>query len=245
MTCSPEDSKHVVGATDSDDKDLSLNPNLSGPSPETIRLGEWSTSRRELWCFYLYYVVRFFSFFGVVSFSTDQRATMDCLDSTLARPNSRISSTSLAMTRASHRLPNHAAAAPIVCYRIWDACAIVSLILAFLTGHAGVADGFAPSFSLYFSLICVVNSIVLLTNGISFAIQAILLLMVGAWADYGTWRYVGEVPSRRAEWTPAVPKQAKYLNFFYHSARGCLVCMAWRPRLITMASRRRFVYPGR
>ncbi|KAH7930161.1 MFS general substrate transporter [Leucogyrophana mollusca] len=33
-----------------------------------------------------------------------------------------------------------------------------------------------------------INSIVLLTNGISFAIQAALLLMIGAWADYGRWR---------------------------------------------------------
>ncbi|KAF9000660.1 autophagy-related protein 22-like protein [Cyathus striatus] len=33
-----------------------------------------------------------------------------------------------------------------------------------------------------------VNSIVLLTNGISFAIQAVLLILIGAWADYGHWR---------------------------------------------------------
>ncbi|KAI0368007.1 hypothetical protein BV20DRAFT_949065 [Pilatotrama ljubarskyi] len=33
-----------------------------------------------------------------------------------------------------------------------------------------------------------VNSIVLLTNGISFALQAAVLLMIGAWADYGRWR---------------------------------------------------------
>ncbi|CAA7266871.1 unnamed protein product [Cyclocybe aegerita] len=33
-----------------------------------------------------------------------------------------------------------------------------------------------------------INSIVLLTNGISFAIQAVLLIFIGAWADYGTWR---------------------------------------------------------
>ncbi|GLB40291.1 putative vacuolar effluxer which mediate the efflux of amino acids resulting from autophagic degradation [Lyophyllum shimeji] len=33
-----------------------------------------------------------------------------------------------------------------------------------------------------------INSIVLLTNGISFAIQALLLLTIGAWADYGRWR---------------------------------------------------------
>ena len=36
-----------------------------------------------------------------------------------------------------------------------------------------------------------VNSIVLVTNGISFALQAVLLLIIGAWADYGTWRCVG------------------------------------------------------
>lgn len=34
-----------------------------------------------------------------------------------------------------------------------------------------------------------VNSVVLLTNGISFAIQAVLLLFIGAWADYGRWRW--------------------------------------------------------
>ncbi|KAJ6507843.1 MFS general substrate transporter [Mycena vitilis] len=33
-----------------------------------------------------------------------------------------------------------------------------------------------------------INSIVLMTNGISFAIQAALLLLIGAWADYGTSR---------------------------------------------------------
>ncbi|KAL5495951.1 hypothetical protein ACEPAH_3183, partial [Sanghuangporus vaninii] len=33
-----------------------------------------------------------------------------------------------------------------------------------------------------------INSIVLVTNGISFAIQAVLFLMIGAWADYGRWR---------------------------------------------------------
>lgn len=34
----------------------------------------------------------------------------------------------------------------------------------------------------------IVNSIVLLTNGISFSIQAVLLIVIGAWADYGLWR---------------------------------------------------------
>lgn len=33
-----------------------------------------------------------------------------------------------------------------------------------------------------------INSIVLLANGISFAIQVVLFLILGSFADYGTWR---------------------------------------------------------
>ncbi|KAF8519559.1 MFS general substrate transporter [Gautieria morchelliformis] len=33
-----------------------------------------------------------------------------------------------------------------------------------------------------------ISSIVLITNGISFAIQVVLFLIIGAWADYGRWR---------------------------------------------------------
>ncbi|QRV89669.1 autophagy-related protein 22 [Ceratobasidium sp. AG-Ba] len=33
-----------------------------------------------------------------------------------------------------------------------------------------------------------ISSIVLITNGIAFAIQAVLFLIIGAWADYGSWR---------------------------------------------------------
>ncbi|KAJ7227453.1 MFS general substrate transporter [Mycena pura] len=40
----------------------------------------------------------------------------------------------------------------------------------------------------YFGRVRDINSIVLMTNGISFAIQAALLLIIGAWADYGTSR---------------------------------------------------------
>lgn len=42
-----------------------------------------------------------------------------------------------------------------------------------------------------------VNSIVLLTNGISFALQAVVLLVIGAWADYGTWRSVPFAPAHQ------------------------------------------------
>lgn len=168
---------------------------------------------------------------------------MDYLDSTSARLNSRISSTSLAMTRATHRSPCHAASGPIVCYRIWDKSVIVRRSLASFIGQAYVAHECSAFLCIYFFLLCVVNSIVLLTNGISFAFQAVLLLIIGAWADYGTWRCAGLEPSRGAEWTPAVPKQAENLDCFYYSAGGRLVCMAWRSGPIAMASRRRVVYP--
>ncbi|KAF5339253.1 hypothetical protein D9758_013320 [Tetrapyrgos nigripes] len=66
--------------------------------------------------------------------------------------------------------------------------------LLFLAGY----DPSAPPFTVpcgdggcvlpYLGRVRDINSIVLLTNGISFAIQAVLLLFVGAWADYGRWR---------------------------------------------------------
>ena len=47
-----QDSKHGQGDIDGGDS------KISRPSPGKSRPGEWTTSRRELWCFYLYYVVR-------------------------------------------------------------------------------------------------------------------------------------------------------------------------------------------
>ena len=42
----------------------------SDPSPEVTRRGEWTTSRRELWCFYLYSIVSvslfFINFFSIL-----------------------------------------------------------------------------------------------------------------------------------------------------------------------------------
>ena len=74
---------------------------------------------------------------------------MDSPDSTLARLNSRISSISLAMTRASHHLPNHAAAGPVACYPIWDASAIVCLSPASLIGYAFVVHEWAGASLLF------------------------------------------------------------------------------------------------
>lgn len=38
------------------------------------------------------------------------------------------------------------------------------------------------------SLICSVASFILDLNGIQFAIQLVLLIIIGPYADYGTWR---------------------------------------------------------
>lgn len=71
-------------------------------------------------------------------------------------------------------------------------CSANGCVLPYL-GRA--RDGMFPKLDLdlckHVFITCnVVNSIVLLTNGISFAIQAVVLLSIGAWADYGRWRYV-------------------------------------------------------
>ncbi|KAI9463268.1 MFS general substrate transporter [Lactarius psammicola] len=103
--------------------------------------GLWTTtSRRELWCFYLYYV-----------------------------GNNGLSSFNFGPSQFQN--------------------------LLYLAGY----DPSHPPFSApcgrdtecvlpYLGRVRNVNSIVLLTNGISFAIQAVLLLTIGGWADYGTWR---------------------------------------------------------
>ncbi|KAI0067287.1 MFS general substrate transporter [Artomyces pyxidatus] len=107
---------------------------------ETGALNEWTTTRRELWCFYLYYV-----------------------------GNNGLSGFNFGPSQFQN--------------------------LLYLAGY----DPSQPPFSApcgsdtgcvlpYLGRVRDINSIVLLTNGISFAIQAVLLLMIGAWADYGRWR---------------------------------------------------------
>jgi hypothetical protein len=118
-----------------------------------------------------------------------QRAIMGSPLSILARLNCKIFSTLQAMTRASRRSLSHAAVGPIAFSPTWGTSATVGLAHhSFVIGYARVAHESIAS-SVFF-LLHAVNSIILLTNGISFAIQAILLLMIGAWADYGTWRCV-------------------------------------------------------
>jgi len=114
---------------------------------------------------------------------------MDSPASILVRPNSKISSTLQATTQATHHSPNHVATRLIVCYPTLATHATVCLSRSSsLVGRTRLVYEWT-ALSLFFPLLCAVNSIILLTNGISFAIQAILLPVIGAWADYGTWRY--------------------------------------------------------
>ena len=200
MTRFPCDSKNVRGVTGTDDKNSNLDPSRSGPSPETTCLEDWSTtSRRELWSFYLYYVVRFLLFFfdvvlcpiepkgnnGLSGFNFGPSqfqnllylAGYDPSHPPFAKPCG--SGTNCVLPYMGHvrNSPSHS-----------SSC-IPQSTLAFLMN-------LPHSFTFRFFMLCVVNSIVLLTNGISFAFQAVLLLMIGAWADYGTWRYAGAEPSR-------------------------------------------------
>src|ERR1700744_6365874 len=106
---------------------------------------------------------------------------MDYPASTLVHPSSKTCSTPRATTQATHHSPRRVVAIPNAC------CLILGPLGTVRRPYRHVmiiVDDHCCSLSAI-----IVNSIVLLTNGISFAIQAVLLLTIGGWADYGTWRY--------------------------------------------------------
>ena len=70
-----------------------------------------------------------------------------------------------------------------------------------------------------------VNSIVLLTNGITFAIQAVLLLTIGGWADYGTWRCASRFRTQSERRVTIGPCRPNIAIFFTLLAVG--VSFAW------------------
>jgi len=136
MTGTSVESKEAHENTDIGRSDVS-NAELS---PEVTYRGGWTTSRRELWCFYLYYV-----------------------------GNNGLSGFDFGPSQFQN--------------------------LLYLAGYDPSQPPFTKPCSRgtdcvlpYMGRVRNINSIVLLTNGITFAIQAILLLMLGSWADYGTWR---------------------------------------------------------
>jgi len=227
--------KDIREDRDASDSNLST---VSRSSPEVTHLGEWTTSRRELLCFYLYSIVRF-SLFFCTFFPIFYRRPKG--NNGLAGFRFGPSQIQNLLYFAGHDLSQPPFAKP---------CSSGSnCVLPFL-GHVRNSSSFShrphlrySSMGLYIILLWVVNSIILLTNGICFAIQAVMLLMIGAWADYGTWRCAGLESFQGGEWTPTAQKQAKYLDFFYYFVCRLLVCMAWHSRAITMARRNRFVSP--
>ncbi|KAF5359548.1 hypothetical protein D9756_003285 [Leucocoprinus leucothites] len=116
--------------------DEKLSPETSGAVPAKAVI---TTSRLELWCYYLYYV-----------------------------GNNGLSGFNFGPSQFQN--------------------------LLFLAGYDPANEPFTTPCGTggcvlpYLGQIRDVNSIVLLTNGISFAIQAVVLLIIGAWADYGQWR---------------------------------------------------------
>jgi hypothetical protein len=175
--------KDIREDRDASDSNLST---VSRSSPEVTHLGEWTTSRRELLCFYLYSIVRF-SLFFCTFFPIFYRRPKG--NNGLAGFRFGPSQIQNLLYFAGHDLSQPPFAKP---------CSSGSnCVLPFL-GHVRNSSSFShrphlrySSMGLYIILLWVVNSIILLTNGICFAIQAVMLLMIGAWADYGTWRCAG------------------------------------------------------
>ncbi|CAK5268199.1 unnamed protein product [Mycena citricolor] len=113
---------------------VELDPTSSHAAPT-----EWTTTRKELWAYYLYYVGNN----GLSGFNFGPSQFQNLLYLAGYDP-----------TQAPFAAP----------------CGANGCVLPYL---GRVRD---------------INSIVLMTNGISFAVQAALLLIIGAWADYGTFR---------------------------------------------------------
>ncbi|THH32255.1 hypothetical protein EUX98_g1933 [Antrodiella citrinella] len=122
-------------------QDLESKSTTDEPKPAKASV-EWTTTRVELWAFYIYYITQGNNGLSGFNFGPSQFQNLLFL--------------------AGYDPAHPPGTAP---------CA---------TGTDCVL--------LYLGRVRDVNSIVLLTNGISFALQAVVLLVIGAWADYGSWR---------------------------------------------------------
>ncbi|KAH9995706.1 hypothetical protein BJV77DRAFT_989635 [Russula vinacea] len=121
-----------------EDRDITSDSKLStvsGSSPEVSHSGEWTTSRRELWCFYLYSIVRFgpSQFQNLLHF-----AGYDLSYPPFTKPCGSGS----------------------------------NCVLPFMGQVRNSPSFFHLPLYIYILLLWV----------------AVMLLMIGAWADYGTWR---------------------------------------------------------
>ena len=192
---------------------------------------KWATSRTELWAFYVYYIVSAVLSVSCLSryrFEPNFRETTASQGSTSVPRSSRICSFSPDTIPVNLPLQPHAVRTPAASCRISERSAMVLFLQ-----HSGATQ--------HDNRLYAVNSIVLLTNGISFALQAIVLLVIGAWADYGTWRYVcNQVPLMCGLFMHAC--KAQHHHLFYVPGCGGFVRMARCRRSVPMAGWRCFVY---
>ena len=172
-----------------EDRDITSDSKLStvsGSSPEVSHSGEWTTSRRELWCFYLYSIVRFSIFF----------CSLFPIFYHPPKGNNGLPGFRFGPSQFQNLL--HFAGYDLSYPPFTKPCDSGSNCVIPFMGQVRNSPAFfhlshmrcssmSPPF-IYILLLWVVNSIILLTNGICFAIQAVMLLMIGAWADYGTRR---------------------------------------------------------
>ena len=181
---------HWISKDVREDKDITRDSKLSTvtvrSSPEVTYSGEWTTSRRELWCFYLYSIVRFSLLFFRAFFLIFYRSR---------KGNNGLAGFRFGPSQFQNLL--HFAGYDLSYPPFTKPCGSGSNCVLPFMGQVRNSPSFfhlshlrcsSMGLPFYILLLWVVNSIILLANGICFAIQAVMLLMIGAWADYGTWR---------------------------------------------------------
>jgi len=141
------------------DNDTNNTPEAEAPAKAVVEVepAQWTTTRLELWTYYLYYVGNN----GLSGFNFGPSQFQNLLFLAGYDPTTGPGT----------------------------ACSANGCVLPYL-GKIRDSKSAYREFEDISNIYLIVNSVVLLTNGISFAIQAVLLVCIGAWADYGCWRSV-------------------------------------------------------
>ena len=110
--------------------DISDEPVITTEPSEAAEAAYWTTNRRELWAFYLYYVVSFLRLFRPTlrSDKSDSREITAYLASTLVPHSSRTCSILPAMIQHILRFLYRAAAGQAVCFHILDGSETVRIV---------------------------------------------------------------------------------------------------------------------
>lgn len=149
---------------------------VDSPQPTSDRR-QWTTTRWELWAFYVYYIV-------CASAVPLFHGTNDANN---IQGNSGLSGFNFGPSQFQNLmyLAGYDPSQP----PFTAACGGDSQCVLPFLGRVRDSEFPPVPTKILYSISRTVNSIVLLTNGISFALQAAVLLLIGSWADYGRWRY--------------------------------------------------------